>query len=373
MMLKAEVVPLVIFGLGNIGQALVGQIKAQKGLQLIGLADSSGLLFAPKSLSDKVLNAALQAKKEGGSLLELAGCQHPVGLPDGCPKGVILVDATDGVEMRPLWQKALQTGYGVVLANKHPLVGPWSEVKQLFHHPRLRYEATVGAGLPIISTLRYLLDTGDRIIAVEGVLSGTLNHLCARLEQGMAFSKALLEARSLGYTEPDPREDLSGKDVARKALILARTAGWPLEVADLKVEALYPEELSGFTTEEFISSISTLDETYAGRFKEAWLKGQTLRYVARIGPEGGEVGLMAVDQNSPLGTLNGPGNYVAFHTKRYETPLIISGPGAGLEVTAAAILGDIIDLARSSAIENLRRGLSALADRGMRKIFDFFE
>jgi homoserine dehydrogenase len=243
----------------------------------------------------------------------------------------------------------------IVLANKIPLVGPWAETRALLEHPRLRYEVTVGAGLPVIATLRYLLDTGDRIRAIEGCFSGTLGYLCAELERGEAYATTIAQARALGYTEPDPREDLSGRDVARKALILARTVrlrapgstGWPVDMSDLTVEALYPDSMADVSTEAFMEAASILNKTYADRFDAAQAKGETLRYVARISPKGSKVGLTSVPQDSPLGALRGPANYIAFHTERYaDVPLVISGPGAGPEVTAAGVLGDIIDILR---------------------------
>ena len=154
----------------------------------------------------------------------------------------------------------------------------------------------------------------------------------------------------MGYTEPDPREDLGGRDVARKALILARTAGWPLELSDLEIEPLYPEELARASVEEFIAAMPTQDQAYADRVDRARSEGQTLRYVAQVGPDGGRVGLVAVDQDSPLGALRGPGNYIALQTERYaEIPLVLSGPGAGPEVTAAGVLGDVVRLAHTMA------------------------
>jgi homoserine dehydrogenase len=212
-----------------------------------------------------------------------------------------------------------------------------------FEHSRLRYECTVGAGLPVIQTLQQLLDTGDQVTAITGCMSGTLGYLCAELERGISYSGVVSQARALGYTEPDPRDDLSGHDVARKALILARTAGWPLEMTDLKVEALYPDEMTAITTKEFMVQASRLDQAYAERFQHAQSDGHTWRYMAQVGPDGGTIGLQAVPTASPLGALNGPANYIAFHTTRYNTlPLVISGPGAGPEVTAAGVLSDIL-------------------------------
>jgi homoserine dehydrogenase len=261
--------------------------------------------------------------------------------------GVILVDATASTRTAPTLRAALDAGCGVVLANKIPLAGPWADAQPFFGHPHVRYEVTVGAGLPVIATLNYLLDTGDRFTAIEGCLSGTLGYLCAELERGVPYSTAVAQARSLGYTEPDPRDDLSGKDVARKALILARTVGWPLEEADLTVEPLYTESLSGISVEDFVAATPSLDAEYAARVEGARADGRVLRYVAQVGPEGGSVGLVAVARDGPLAALRGPANYVALHTARYDpVPLVLSGPGAGPGVTAAGVLNDVIRLAQ---------------------------
>ncbi|MBL7062711.1 MAG: homoserine dehydrogenase [Anaerolineae bacterium] len=351
-------IPIIFLGLGNVGSALLRQILATRDtlarrtnlrLVLIALADVSGLLFDPAGLPEETLHAALQATADGRLLDALSGIRPLSEVGDALRAGAILADVTASPRTEPTLRAALDAGCGLVLANKIPLTGPWPRAKLFFKHPRLRYEVTVGAGLPVIATLRYLLDTGDRVTAIAGCLSGTLGYLCAELERGVPYSAAVSQARALGYTEPDPREDLSGRDVARKALILARTAGWPLEMADLTVEPLYPERLTGVSTKEFMAATPTLDEEYAARVAEAQAGGQVLRYVARVGPDGGKVGLVAVPHDNPLGALRGPANYIAFHTGRYaEIPLVISGPGAGPEVTAAGVLGDVINLAAAT-------------------------
>lgn len=354
-------IPIVILGLGNVGSALLHQILGTRavlaqraGLRLtpIGIADSQGLLLDPTGLPDEALHAALRAKTDGRPLSTLVGQDgilHYLG--NVLQPGTILVDVTASPKTEPTLRAALDAGCGLVLANKIPLAGPWAKAKPFFEHLHLRYEATVGAGLPVISTLHYLLDTGDQVTAIEGCLSGTLGYLCTELERGVPYSAAVSQARSLGYTEPDPREDLNGRDVARKMLILARTAGWPLEMANLTVEPLYPERLVSVSTEEFMAATPTLDEQYTARIGEAQARGQTLRYVARVGPDGGEVGLVAVPHDSPLGVLRGPANYVALHTRRYaEIPLVLSGPGAGPEVTATGVLGDVINLASTKQV-----------------------
>jgi homoserine dehydrogenase len=357
---KNREVPVIFLGLGNVGGALLRQIldtrkelARRDGLHLvpIALADLSGLLFDAGGLPEESLHAALAVTTGGGYLDALPGI-HPLNaVEDTLRSGAVLADLTASSNTRPTLEAALDEGCRIVLANKIPLVGPWAKARALMEHSRLRYEVTVGAGLPVIATLRYLLDTGDRIMAIEGCFSGTLGYLCAQLERGESYATVVHQARALGYTEPDPREDLSGRDVARKALILARTVrlstptptGWPLDMSDLTVEALYPDSLTGVTTDAFMDAASTLNESYDA----AQARRDTLRYVARISTEDSEVRLTAVPQDSALGALHGPANYVAFHTERYaDVPLVISGPGAGPEVTAAGVLGDIIDVVR---------------------------
>jgi homoserine dehydrogenase len=348
-------IPIIFLGLGNVGGALLRQIldtrdvaALRAGLRLVpvGLADVSGLLLDTNGLPEETLRAALRTTADGGLLDGLPGTRPLGDVGAALQPGHILVDVTASPKTEPTLREALDVGCGVVLANKIPLAGPWAKAQSFFEQTCLRYEVTVGAGLPVVATLHYLLDTGDQFTAIEGCLSGTLGYLCAELERGVPYSVSVSQARSLGYTEPDPRDDLSGKDVARKALILARTVGWPLEEADLVVEPLYPESLSGISTEEFMAAASSLDAEYAGRVGEARSAGKVLRYVAQVGPEGGTVGLVAVDRDGSLGALRGPANYIVLRTKRYnEVPLVLSGPGAGPEVTAAGVLGDIIRLA----------------------------
>jgi homoserine dehydrogenase len=354
-------VPVVLLGLGNVGRALLRQImeigptlarRANLSLVPISLADSQALLLDRDGLPGESLEAALEAKAAGRSLSSLPGRCPLSDLEGAFAPGVAVVDLTTSADMVGTLQAALNAGASIVLANKRPLCGSWADSRFLFGGARVRYEATVGAGLPVVAALRALLDTGDQVTAVEGCLSGTLGFLCSQMEDGEAYSSAVSQARSRGYTEPDPREDLSGRDVARKALILARTSGWRLELSDLKVEPLFTKRLSALSARGFISAMPALDEPYAGRVHDARSKGQVLRYVARVGPRGGWVGLAEVPQDSSLGVLRGPANYIAFHTKRYaDYPLVISGPGAGPEVTAAGVLGDIIDLALSADAE----------------------
>lgn len=350
-------VPVMLVGVGNVGGVLLRQITetrdvvAQRtGVRLVpvGLADISGVLFDADGLGADVLERVLHAAAEKRLLASAAPTRPLDDLPGLIPSGAILADVTAARQNVPLIKAALAAGGGVVLANKNPLTGDWAATGELFAHPLLRYECTVGAGLPVIANLRALLDTGDQAVRIAGCLSGTLGYLCAELERGVPYGQVVAQARALGYTEPDPRDDLSGHDVARKALILARTAGWPLEMDDLTVEPLYDAALAALSTDEFMAAAHTLDAAYAERFAQARAEGQTLRYVATVTPGGGTVRLEAVAQDSPLGTLRGPANYIALHTARYsDLPMVVSGPGAGPEVTAAGVLSDILVLAQT--------------------------
>jgi homoserine dehydrogenase len=348
-------VPIIFLGTGNIGGTLLRQIidrgeqiARRTGLELTptALADISGVLLDSDGLSEETLHAALAAVADGG-LLESASAVRPLDeVSQALRPGAILADMTATPKTAPTLLAAMEADCGIVLANKIPLATDWNTAKAFFEYPNLRHECTVGAGLPVIDTLHYLLDTGDRITKIEGCLSGTLGYLCTELERGMPYSSAIAYARALGYAEPDPRSDLSGKDVMRKALILARTVGWPLEESDLSVESLFPESMAGISAKEFLALARTLDDAYAARVDAAKENDKVLRYVARVGPEGSSVGLQEVAYDSPLGALRGPANYISVHTERYnKTPLTISGPGAGREVTAAGVMGDIIKLA----------------------------
>jgi homoserine dehydrogenase len=346
--------PLIIFGVGGVGRALLRQIMtgrdailARNGLQLdvLAVVDSRSWLWSPTGLGDEQLQAALMAKKE----------KQPVGedRPDNLDilrqveaawvaNGIVVdVTATDGME--PVLDYALEHRFGVVLANKKPLAGPWATAQRYFHHPLIRHESTVGGGQPVIATLRYLLDTNDPVMRIEGQMSGTLGFICREMDGGTPFSQALARAKARGYTELDPREDLSGRDVMRKVMILGRMAGWPLEEADINVESLYSPALAHLSVPEFIAAAVAMDPRLQDRVNAAGAAGEVLRYVAELEGGKGQVGLRGVPVESPLASMK----YISFHTGRYdEEPLLIGGKGAGVEMTAAGVLGDIIDLGR---------------------------
>jgi homoserine dehydrogenase len=192
-----------------------------------------------------------------------------------------------------------------------------------------------------------LLATGDRVIEIVGCLSGTLGAIFSDIAADMPFSAAIRSAKLAGYTEPDPRDDLSGLDVARKALILARTIGRELDLTDVAVQSLVPESLTRSSVEEFMERVSGQDSGMSARQAEAAKEGKTLKYVARVPAEGPiQVGIEAVPTSTVLGALQGPENIISIRTERYDRyPLTISGPGAGAAVTAAGMIADLLDLA----------------------------
>jgi homoserine dehydrogenase len=320
-------------------------------LRPVALADSTGALFDRAGFLPGTVDAVVRAKANRQPITAqpgaLAGIAAPELIQYAEAQGVeraIMVDTTAADGMEPALVHALELGYGVVLANKRPLAGPWASARAFFESIHTRFEATVGAGLPVVYTLRYLVDTGDTVQHIEGALSGTLGYLCTRLEEGEAFSMAVAMAKAKGYTEPDPRDDLSGMDVARKALILARVAGWPVEPAHIRVEPLYPAEMASLSVDEFMSELPRLDADFAAYMGA--LAGVP-RYMAEISPERGVVALRMVGERLAA-QLRGTLNQVSFTTQRYyEHPLTIIGPGAGLEVTAAAVLEDCVQLAQA--------------------------
>jgi aspartokinase/homoserine dehydrogenase 1 len=238
----------------------------------------------------------------------------------------------------------------VVLANKRPLSASRADTEALMalaerEGRRVFYEATVGAGLPIFDTYRKLAESGDRVLKIEGCLSGTLGFLLTEVGRGRPFSEALAKAMELGYTEPDPRDDLSGADVGRKALILGRLLDFAGEPTDVAVESLVPEALRALPRPDFLARLSSMDGDWGKRATMAKAKGGTLRYVASVTKGKITVGLQVVAPSSPFFGLKGTDNQVAFTTTRYKTnPLVITGPGAGPAVTAAGVLNDMLGL-----------------------------
>lgn len=254
----------------------------------------------------------------------------------------IVVDTSASDATVGLLKQAVCNGHYVVLANKKPISGSHEDFSELFGN-NVFAETTVGAGLPVLSTVQELLMTGDDIVSIEGCFSGTLGYIFSELENGESFSDVVKDAKEKGFTEPDPRDDLSGIDVARKALIVSRLMGKKMEINDIHIEPLFPKRMLEDSIHNFVQELSTLDNEYARRLQKAQKKGKTLRYVAKLSQKNVSVGIQEVSTTSDIGSLSGPDNIVVLQTKRYyNNPMIIKGPGAGVDVTAAGVLGDVI-------------------------------
>lgn len=343
---ETAAVDLVLFGTGLVGGALLGLLAtpAAARLRLLGAANSRCQHVAP-AIVDREPGSWLpigagEPRDDAALLAALDAGQAPVKA---------IVDATASGAVAALHPQWLARGYRVVTANKALAGGPlagWLALQQVLGDA-VNYgdTALVGAGLPVLSTLRRLRRCGDRLQAVEGVFSGSLSWLFNRYDGSVPFSTLLHEARERGYAEPDPRADLSGADVCRKLLIVARTAGFALEADAVQAESLVPDLLRRVPRGEFLQRLGELDRRMAERHAEAARSGRVLRYLARLDGHGrSSVGLAAVLPTHFAAALSGADNVFAFTTARYPAqPLVIRGPGAGAEVTAQALLGDLLD------------------------------
>jgi aspartokinase/homoserine dehydrogenase 1 len=356
---RSEPTDVILLGMGRVARELVAQLgAAAKGgapLRVVGVIDRHGFVFHPRGLPARQLASLVLAKQRGGSLGQARGgragsardavefmATHALSRP-------VLVDVASGDTVEAL-MCALAHGMDLVLANKVPLASGLSTAREILREARARgrrvlHEATVGAGLPIIDTLQQLRASGDRVDSVDSSPSGTMGYLFSEMGRGRTFSSAVREAMTLGYTEPDPRDDLSGLDVARKGLILGRMLGYAGEMTDVSLESLVPDSLRDVSPERFLASLGECDAEWVRRVDEARARGEVLRYRARATRGGVRVGLVSVPGGSALASLDGTDNLFAFTTARYRSrPLVVSGPGAGAEVTAAGVLGDVLRL-----------------------------
>lgn len=263
------------------------------------------------------------------------------------PFAVIDTSASDKTYSHLL--KALNRGGYVVMSNKRPLSSSQQQFTELhsFGGNRVHYETTVCAALPTLNTLHDLLLTGDEILEINGCFSGTMGYICSMMENGASYSETIKKAMEMGYTEPDPRDDLSGMDVARKALILARILGYQMELSDVSREPFYPENLQNSSVEEFMNKITGYNQQYSQIFSEAKKRGNTYRYVTHLSKNKIEVKLTETPLDSQIGRLKGLENIVIYKSKRYnEYPLIVQGPGGGIELAAGSVLADILKIGK---------------------------
>lgn len=342
-------VAAVLLGTGLVGSALLRRLRAcPLPLRLLGVANSRGVL----------VDACGLAAAEVLPRLAAAGAAAPSDLDavlrtlhDSAAELRVVIDATPSDAVARRHAEWLASGLHVVSANKLAAgtnLARWRGLRDASRGGgRYGDAATVGAGLPVLSTLRRLRAAGDEVLALEGVFSGSLSFLFNRLDGTRPFSRLLAEAFECGYTEPDPRIDLAGVDVARKLLILAREAGIALEEGEVQVEGLLPEALAALPLAEFQRRLPELDAAIEAQRVAAAARGQVLRYLARVDGNGrARVGLAAVDPAHPAATLVGAENLFAITSAVHrQPPVVIRGAGAGAEATALALLADLAALA----------------------------
>ena len=347
--------PLDVYvaGIGHVGGALLSQIAGLPGqpVRLVGACtsrrsalDLSGLDAAAPGLDD--------APPDWPAVID-ALADHARQRPTA------FVDATGSPEVADLVEPALAAGVSVVTPSKLANTRSQASYDRLralaTGRVHYRYETTAGAGLPVVATVESLVATGDRVRQIRGVLSGTMTYLFGQIERGVPFSDAVRGAYVQGFTEPDPRDDLSGTDVARKLLILARSAGLRAEGADVEVESLVPPEAAGVPVTLVTDALAGADAAWAERVDGARQRGERLRYVGSVrigaGPPEIRVGVASVPTDSALGRLGGSDNLVEITTHRYAaSPIVVQGPGAGPAVTAAGVLADLLAVARALAV-----------------------
>ena len=352
--LSPNTLSIGLIGPGTVGRVLLSQIATQidrlrelnLDLRVRGIASSKRMLLEETSVD---LSRWNERMAQAGEPLDLQKFINHVQA-DYVPHTVI-IDCTASALVAGQYRDWLARGIHIVTPNKKANSGTLPYYRSLQDAKRLAgthylYEATVGAGLPVIQTLRDLRGTGDDITQIEGIFSGTLAYLFNVFDGSESFSSIVRAAKAKGYTEPDPRDDLSGMDVARKLIILGREMGLTLEVADVQVEGLVPVALTQCSVDEFMARLPESDAAMAEALDAARKKNQVLRYVGRIDAAGkATVGLMRLDSKHAFANIALTDNVVRFATRRYcDNPLIVQGPGAGPEVTAAGVFSDLLRL-----------------------------
>ncbi|MFZ4524092.1 MAG: bifunctional aspartate kinase/homoserine dehydrogenase I [Chlorobium sp.] len=354
--LSQRKVHLFIAGTGTIAKSLIGQISAHRlNLQqdndldvvVCGMANTRKIALDDNGIDLRNWQALLVPRAEHHGIEGYLQLIRERNLHN-----TIFVDCTASAKVAEIYPDLLLANISVVTANKLGMAGPWPLYRsirdaQRKSNARFLCETNVGAGLPIINTLHDLKNSGDKILSIEGVLSGTLSFIFNELRKGGKFSEIVRRAREAGYTEPDPRDDLSGADFARKFLILGRELGFTLEYGDIVCESLVPREYRGeMAVPEFLDRLSSVDAWYSEASEKAASEGMTIAYAGEIREGKATIGVKKVPLTSPIAGLSGSENMVVFTTERYRlTPLVVRGPGAGAEVTAGGVFADILRIA----------------------------
>lgn len=350
-----KVLNVFICGIGTVGKSLIEQIQTQQSklisenglkLNIVGIANSKKLLLDREGLPldnyiENINNNGIQSSPDilKNKIIEMNIFNS------------VFVDCTASQEISGIYKDLLSHNISVVTANKIAASGKYEdyvELKSIARHRDVKFlfETNVGAGLPIINTINDLINSGDRILKIEAVLSGTLNYIFNTISKNMTFSQTVNKAVKEGYAEPDPRIDLSGRDVLRKLVILAREAGYRLEQSDIEQNMFIPAEILEGSIDKFNSHISDLDASFEEQRKAIEAENKKWRFIARLDNGKGSIGLETVEAGSPFFNLEGSNNIVLITTERYrEYPMLIQGYGAGASVTAAGVFADIMSIA----------------------------
>ena len=352
---QVKTLHLFLVGTGLIGKTLIAQLIGQerylakyKGLKikLVGLANSRKQYIDESGIDLEKAIEIVNSKGSENDLPSFVTDLKQLNLPNS-----IFADCTASKDIYQFYLGLFSANVSVVTPNKVANSGPYKLYAEL-HQTALAkgvkflYETNVGAGLPVINTLQGLISSGDRFEKIEGILSGTLSYLFNSFVPGKSFADVLMEAKKKGYTEPDPREDLSGMDVARKILILSREIGLKLEFSDIFISPIIPRSCEvAPTVNAFFDELKNQNAYFENLVNKAHANGHVLRYIATLENQKITIGLKEVDASHPFYQMDGADNVIAFTTKRYhDRPLVIKGPGAGAEVTASGVFADIVSL-----------------------------